>query len=43
MRLAMYGSDFAMLCVASNMLPQLDHRSIPGNILLATVANNNVA
>ena len=38
-----YGSDFAMLCVASNMLPQLDHCSIPGNMLLATVVINNVA
>ena len=27
----MYGSDFAMLCVASNMLPQLDYCYIPGN------------
>ena len=36
-------SDFAMLCVASNMLPQLDHCSIPSKMLLATVASNNVA
>ena len=29
----MYDSDFAMLRVASNMLPQLDHCSIPNNIV----------
>ena len=28
-----YDSDFAMLRVASNMLPRLDHCSIPGNML----------
>ena len=38
-----YDSDFAMLRVASNMLPRLDHCSIPGNMLPATVAGNNVA